>query len=352
MSRARRLAAAGALLCLVAALFAVPAFYIPGLAALLLAALAPAWVLLATKGAGVALETQGTSVQEGERLRVTIAVSRGLIPFPDATLTPWPGAKPIRPPGRPRRSEIVADAVIARRGRRTLGPACLRVSDPFGICVRELRSQSPELLVLPRVYPIHALALAGREAQRRTPLVGALELDSLRPYSPGGPAARIHWPTVARTGVLMERAFTAEADPRALVVLDASRPESGEALDQAVRAAASLCVHLARRGGCLLLLPGERRPVAVEQDPRSWRALHTRLALVEPTAEPPGIPSVLQPRLIVCVTAADTPRPGIRGECYRVAPQPLAGIAGAFTVAGCTGQLLGGGRMRASARSA
>ncbi|HEV3048351.1 MAG TPA: DUF58 domain-containing protein [Solirubrobacteraceae bacterium] len=350
MSRAFRLAAAGALLCLVAALFAVPAFYVPGLAALLLACVAPAWVLLSLRGASVTLGTQAASVQEGERLRVTIAVARGAIPFPDATLTPWPGAEPIRPAGG-RRGEIAASAVIARRGRRALGPARLRVSDPFGICVRELRSQRPELLVLPRVYPIHALALAGREGERRTPLAGALELDSLRPYQPGGPATRIHWPTVARTGALMERAFTAEADPRALVILDASGAESEEALDQAVRAAASLCVHLARRGGCLLLLPGERRPLAVEREPRSWQALHTRLALVEAAAEPPGLPLV-QPRLVLYVTARQAARPAVRGACYRVAPRPLAGLAGAFTVAGCTGQLLDGARVRRFARSA
>ena len=35
----------------------------------------------------------------------------------------------------------------------------------------------------------------------------------------------------------------------------------------AVRAAASLCVHLARRGGCALLLPGERRPLEVGARP-------------------------------------------------------------------------------------
>ena len=31
-----------------------------------------------------------------------------------------------------------------------------------------------------------------------------------------------------------------------------------------MRAAASLCVHLARAGGCALLLPGDRRPTVLE----------------------------------------------------------------------------------------
>ena len=57
----------------------------------------------------------------------------------------------------------------------------------------------------------------------------------------------------------MERKLISEADSRPLVVLDPRAPESPEALDAAVRAAASLTVHFAKRGGCGLLLPGDRR---------------------------------------------------------------------------------------------
>ena len=56
----------------------------------------------------------------------------------------------------------------------------------------------------------------------------------------------------------------------------------------AVRAAASLCVHLAREGGCALLLPGDRRPVDIGHDLGAWPALHARLALVEAGGAPPA----------------------------------------------------------------
>ena len=48
----------------------------------------------------------------------------------------------------------------------------------------------------------------------------------------------------------------------------------------AVRAAASLCVHLARKDGCAILLPGERRPIEIGHDLGAWPAVHARLALV------------------------------------------------------------------------
>jgi uncharacterized protein (DUF58 family) len=347
VSRPRDLALAGALACAAAAAFAIPALYIPGIAALLAAAAAPAWVALSAARARVALRAGLDTVQEGEPVRVTVSVRRGPIPFPGVELLPWPGADALTPPAR-RRSEIAVSATISQRGRRTLGPARLRVSDPLGICARELVSEEHQLLVLPRVHPVRTLT-PRRKDGGASPLDAALELDSLRPHSPGAPASRIHWPTVARTGVLMDRGFTAEADPRTLVMLDAQRPESEDALDRALRAAASLCVHFARRGGCLLLLPGERRPAAIGPDLRAWPALHARLALVRAGAAlARGSPSA-RARTVLYVTASALAPPTVRGECYRVAPRPLPDLEAAFTVAGCTGQLVSAARRARSA---
>src|SRR5207253_4924794 len=111
--------------------------------------------------------------------------------------------------------------------------------------------------------------------------VAEIELDSLRPYRQGAPASRIHWPTTARTGETMERHLVSDADSRPLVVVDSRGAQGEEALDAAVRAAASLCVHLARQGGAALLLPGERRAADVDRELRAWPSLHARLALVE-----------------------------------------------------------------------
>jgi uncharacterized protein (DUF58 family) len=350
--RARNLGVGGAALCALAALFATPALYMPGLALLLAAVVAPAWVRLSAVRATVTLRPAATTVHEGERVRVTVTVRRGLIPFPGVTLLPWPGASPIALPSR-RRGEVALSAVAQRRGRQTLGPARLRVADPLGICVRECLSETHELLVLPRVHPVTAPGLGrlnsqGR-ARLRAPREATLEVDSLRSYTAGAPASRIHWPTVARTGILMERGFTAEADPRVLVILDAHRPESDEALDQALRAAASLCVHLARRGGCELLLPDDRRASVIGPDLRSWPALHARLALVAPAVGARRGTQPARARTVLYVTASAAAVPALGGRCCRVSPRPLAGVGVAFTVAGCSAQLVSGGERAGSA---
>ncbi len=121
--------------------------------------------------------------------------------------------------------------------------------------------------MLPRVEPVQLAAGGGAggiaDAGQLLSAAAETELDSLRPYRMGAPASRIHWPTVARSGEMVERRMVADEDLRPLVVLDARRPATEEDLDSAVRAAASLAVHLAASGGCAVLLPGDRRATAL-----------------------------------------------------------------------------------------
>ncbi len=53
-----------------------------------------------------------------------------------------------------------------------------------------------------------------------------------------------------------------------------------------MRAAASLCVELARSGGCDLLVPGERRPLPIDPALRAWPEAHVRIAVSDPAAGP------------------------------------------------------------------
>ena len=190
----------------------------------------------------------------------------------------------------------------------------------------------------------------GWRAGGSTPSAAELEIDGLRPYREGSPASRIHWPTVARRGEMLERRLVAELDSAPLIVLDASAPASEEALDKAVRAAASLCVWLARHGGCAILLPGERRPIEVGHDMGAWPAVHLRLALVERGGPPASARSRPARRARSSgsppPTCSAAPRALERlpaGARYVVTPAPPAGIRPAFEVAGCTGCLLDAG---------
>ena len=140
----------------------------------------------------------------------------------------------------------------------------------------------------------------------------------------------------------MERKLISEADSRPLVVLDPRAPESPEALDAAVRAAASLTVHFAKRGGCGLLLPGDRRAHVIERDLLAWPQAHVRLALVEEHTGPALMAAQNRRGLIAFVSARTVDRVprGLGrtpGGCLLVIPGALPNRRAVVEVAGCRG---------------
>ena len=289
------------------------------------------------------------TAEEDEPVEVQVTLRRGLIPFPGGSLLPWPGAEEIGLRAQ-RTIEIRGQASIPRRGRHVVGPALLRVSDPFGLAGEERTSAGSELLVLPRIARLDPAALAFLEGVGRSSREPPQDLDSLQAHRPGSPASRIHWPTVARSGVLMERSMRAEQDARVLVELDAARPESEEALDRAVRAAASICLHLARHGGCLVLLAGEARPTVLGADLQSWPGLHARMALLAPGATLRRAPGSERRLKLIRVTASpDASGAEPAGPHFRVAPHPLPGRPTLFQLAGCSAQHLDGRRQAKAA---
>jgi uncharacterized protein (DUF58 family) len=305
----------------------------------------------------VVREPGPATVQEEESYPLRLRVMWGLVPPPSGELIePLLGA-PL-PATDPRSRRVRVNARFERRGRRTIEPARLVIRDPLSLAVRETWSDAAELLVLPRIEPVvvgSASGMVGMESVSGalTEAAAELELHSLRPYRAGAPASRIHWPTVARTRVMMERRLVAEADARPLVVLDPSEAPSIHALDRAVRATASLVVHLAHRAqGCSLLLPGQRRPIDLDGQLRGWPALHARLALLEAAEGAPSSRRLERSGAVFWVSAGGTSLPpGVKrgGGSYFVTPVPVSGRAAAFTVAGCSGYRLGSPRERRAA---
>lgn len=347
----RKLAATtslGSALCLLGAAFAASSLYVAGLALLASAGAGLAWVHIGARRAQVIRRVGLSTVQEGVALPVTVTVSRrGWLP-PGAELRVWPEADP-RPPPRGERSAVRTAARFPRRGRQQLGAASLRISDPLGLCIRTVASSPDQILVLPRVEPVRQVELGGEPELPGRQLaivgeVGATEVDSLRPHRPGAPASRIHWPTVARTTSLIERRLVLDGDEAPVVVIDPRDPSDEEALDQAVRAAASLCVHLAELGGCRLLLPGERIPTRIDPELRGFGAAHAALATLGPEAGGPSLGGLIGAGAVLWVTAAPW-REGWLSELpaptrYLVSPHIEGRWAVHFTVAGCSGQRL------------
>jgi uncharacterized protein (DUF58 family) len=350
----------GVALCLAGGTFDTASLYVPGVALVLLAVGSVAWVVLAARGATVVRTPGPPSVVEEEPYPLRVEVRSGVLPPPGGELLEPLLGWPVPIAGRwSRRLRI--NVRFSRRGRRVLEPELLVIRDPLRLYSTELRGEAyDEVLVLPRVEPVTAPGSGGAGAGADTGLGAApslsgrrldasaaeLEIDGLRQYREGSPASRIHWPSVARHGEMLERRLVAELDSAPLVVMDPSAPASDEALDMAVRAAASLCVWLARKDGCAVLLPGDRRPIDISHDMGAWPAVHARLALVEEGPPPSG--GVLGPRggAVIWVTGADlraTPRALERlpaGSRYVVSPGVLPYVRPVFEVAGCSGCLV------------
>jgi uncharacterized protein (DUF58 family) len=350
--RAAGLVAGGLGVVLVAFLFGAGPLIVPGVAFVLLGVLAPLWVLVLVRGAHVERKVDQDRVVEGEPLEAMVEVSGWL---PGGELHDPLLPNPIRLPGG-RQAAIRLLARFERRGRHHLPPPTLVLRDPLELAegTRLSDSRTHDVLVLPRTERVRwgirgssGLESAGRRA--RANLLAAVEVDGLRPYRPGTPASRIHWPALARGAGLLERRLRIDGDQRPLVVLDARGADDETHLDAAVRAAASLTLDLARVGGCRLLLPGSRRPLVVEPDLVAWPAVHARLAFVEggARARPPavaGTRSALGALYYVAPRRIDRLAGVLDGyglggtPVVLVVPVALAsGVRPSFAVAGCVG---------------
>jgi uncharacterized protein (DUF58 family) len=307
VSRAVGVFLGGAVLTLVAFMFDASPLLVPGLAFTIIGLAAPAWVWCSARGARAERTLSCGRIIEGVPLESTIEVRRGYLGLPGAeVLDPVTGARvSLSEPlsliagGRVARVRVVTS--FARRGAQILEPPSLVVSDPLELArkVKAAAGSAQQLLVLPRTEPVRWLDSEGgwssdnSDGRAHSDALSAVDLDGLRPYRPGTPASRIHWSALARGAGLLERRLQPDGDTRPLVVLDTRGSGEPELLDAAVRAAASLVLELARRGGCGLLLSGERRPTAIAPDLATWPAVHARLALIDggPTARAPALGS-------------------------------------------------------------
>jgi len=343
--------ALGVLLLVVAGIFDAEPLYVTGAALILLGAGAAAWIGLGAWGATIERTIGTRSVVEEEPLPVQIVAKCGRLPLPPGWIDEPLLPEPVRLDAGRSRARVRVEVTFGRRGRRVLAPPALVLRDPFGLAQRVVGgARVDELLVLPRVLPVRSTAGGGEgvSAHARAALIAAAEteIDGLREHREGSPASRIHWPTVARGAGLMERKLISEADSRPLVVLDPRAPASQDALDAAVRAAASLTVHFARRSGCGLVLPGDRRAVTIDPDLLAWPQAHVRLALIEDGAGPALSAAQNRRGLVVFVAArvVDRPPRGLGrtpGGCLIVVPGAIAGRRAVLEVAGCQGFVAG-----------
>jgi uncharacterized protein (DUF58 family) len=353
MPGARTAGALGAALVLAGAGFGSPSLYVAGIGLVAVVGVAVVWVELA-RPRRLERAPGPARIVEGDPYPVELTAVGARIPPPAGQLSDPVFDAPVDL-GPRWRGHLSARPTLWGRGIRRLGSARIEVRDPFGIWTRSVPSTPVgQLLVLPRIEPVVAAGSGAGGVRRgsatevddvvtasRSDLRAIeLEVDGLRPYRDGTPATRIHWPAVARSGELIERRLIAGADASPLVVCDSARPDSAEELDAAVRAAASLCFHLASIGGCSLLTCGDRRPREIGGDLRGWPEAHARLALVEPVNSPPNVIGLRTGAVfwVAGRAAAQLPE-GMRATTaprWVVVPGDFRDAA--FTVAGCSGR--------------
>jgi uncharacterized protein (DUF58 family) len=334
-------------------LFAAPVVLLPGVALVLLVGGCAAWVRLSVLGLTARRTGVPAEAVEGERFEVVVDGISGWLPLvarieDDAIARPAP-LRILRP-----RSAFTVrlEGVAGRRGRRRLAAPVLSVADPLGTAsARVVAGAAESILVLPRIEPLTGSAGAGGPAVgRRDGGLGELaalgerespadtEIDGVRPYRPGTKATRIYWPALARGAGLAERRLAAAGESAPLVALDPSGATCEEDLDRAVRAAASLVAHLARLGGCELVIGGSRHRLGDGGGPRSWMGPLAALAVVRGDEGPPRLRGGDARACVIWVSASHSPRaPSLMTGGFLVAPGRLPGVPEALRVAGCAG---------------
>jgi uncharacterized protein (DUF58 family) len=342
--------------------FGLDAALVCGIALLALAIGAVLWVELASVRGRLERDRGPGRLEESEPYPLRIVLRRTLVPPPGGELIDPLLDRPI--PVGPRWSRrLDRDVWLESPGRRKLEPTRLIVRDPLGLWQCELTSgQAGELVVLPRIDPVRWTAAgtaprgqspgSGRasDATSRRGGLAQFEVDGLRPYREGSPASRIHWPAVARSGEMIERRLIAGGEPRPLVVFD---PRGGTSTqrERAMRAAASLCVQLARSGGCDLIVPGERRPLPIDASLRSWPEAHVRIAVSDPNLGP-SMPQGGSGAAVLWVTAGRSLPSSLRRlrpGSFLVTPSGTRRAA-AFRVSGCFAYPVTGAGARAAPR--
>ena len=311
--------------------FGLTAALVCGIGLLGLAVGAVGWVELATRAVGSCACRVPAGSRRASRSRFAFGSGGRIVPPPGGELTDplLERSGPVGPRWSKRldASRPAAESAAAIQ----LAPARLVVRDPLGPLaargwtlptpLRARRAAADRSGALGRARARSRAGSRRARATRATPSRGGAARAPVRGRRPAALPRR--QPRVAHPlagGRAHRRDDRAAAGRRA-----ASRGRWWSSIRAALRTPtrasarcaprASLCVELARSGGCDLLLPGARRPLAIDPALRSWPEAHVKIAVSNPERGPAMLPP-LTGSAVLWVTAGQGPalRPSAASE--------------------------------------
>jgi uncharacterized protein (DUF58 family) len=248
---------AGAITLFVARLIGTTQFHQLAYALLILPLASLVLGIMASRGLGYSRSLPpGDRITAGKEARLRLLVERSRFCAAKVSVSDrLPGPREFEFPGWKEKYGLEVPLTFARRGVYELGPAEVRVADPFGLlALTRWFEEKTEVVVYPEVHELRGFPLRGGNEEagtRGTRGRRGEEFANLREYRRGDDRRHIHWKSLARTGELFVKEFSLEAPRRHTVVLDLRREglrTQDDELEDAVSTAASVLTHLAREG--------------------------------------------------------------------------------------------------------
>jgi uncharacterized protein (DUF58 family) len=200
------------------------------------------------------------------------------------------------------RARIRWEGVAPKRGEYRFRSLELATRSPFGLLERKVAIGEPgHLIIYPSIgqlnrrwQQVHLEASETRRGSRHDRSIQQQEYHGLRDYRPGDSPRWIHWRTSARLGQPMVKEFEQQHEQDLAILLDPWLPrtkvtsELREALEDAIKFAATVCFETCRHPGRRLLLGWTGATPGVRQGPASVKLLHElleQLATLRPAPE-------------------------------------------------------------------